>query len=146
MGHRDSPATLGGGFSVRAAGTGAAESAAGRGAELSAESAAGFAAPRDAALIRPDWKARILLGAIGAYQAVLSPHMVSACKFHPTCSRYAAEAVRMHGARKGAWLALRRLGRCHPFTRGGFDPVPETFDIPHTHQSHPAGSANEARP
>jgi putative membrane protein insertion efficiency factor len=51
--------------------------------------------------------------------------MVSACKFHPTCSRYAAESIRMHGARKGAWLALRRLGRCHPFTRGGFDPVPE---------------------
>jgi putative membrane protein insertion efficiency factor len=83
------------------------------------------------------------LGLIGAYQGALSPLMVSPCKFHPTCSRYAAEAIRMHGARRGAWLALRRLGRCHPFGRGGFDPVPEILDIP---ESHAVSGAGEARP
>jgi putative membrane protein insertion efficiency factor len=141
MGHRDSSATLGGGSAVHAARNGVAESDAGRVAEPAAESAAG-AAPRDAALARSDWKARILLGLIGAYQGVLSPLMVSPCKFHPTCSRYAAEAIRMHGARRGAWLALRRLGRCHPFGPGGFDPVPDRLDEP---ESHRASGADGAR-
>jgi putative membrane protein insertion efficiency factor len=137
MGHRDSSATLGGGISVRASGDGAAES----GAERVAESAA-VAAPSDAEVKRPDWKARILLGAIGAYQGVLSPLTYSPCKFHPTCSRYAAEAIRMHGARRGAWLALRRLARCHPFGPGGFDPVPEILDTP---ESHAVSGADEAQ-
>ncbi|MGA8449959.1 MAG: membrane protein insertion efficiency factor YidD, partial [Candidatus Acidiferrales bacterium] len=48
-----------------------------------------------------------------------------ACKFYPSCSRYAQEAIEMHGARRGVWLAMKRLGRCRPFTKGGFDPVPE---------------------
>jgi putative membrane protein insertion efficiency factor len=142
MGHRDSSATLGGGVSVRASGGGAAEPGAERVAESAPESAAA-AAPRDAALNRPDWKAQILLGAIGAYQGVLSPLTYSPCKFHPTCSRYAAEAIRTHGARRGAWLALRRLARCHPFGPGGFDPVPEIIDTP---ESDAASCADEARP
>jgi putative membrane protein insertion efficiency factor len=140
MGHRDSSATLGGGISVRASGDGAGESGAERSAESAAESAA--ADPLDAALKRPDWKARILLGAIGAYQGVLSPLTYSPCKFHPTCSRYAAEAIRMHGARLGAWLALRRLARCHPFGPGGFDPVPEILDTP---ESGAPSRADEAQ-
>lgn len=142
MGHRDSSATLGGGVSVRAARSGAAGSGAERVAQPAAESSAAET-PHDAALARPDWKARILLGLIGAYQGVLSPHMVSPCKFHPTCSRYAAEAIRVHGARRGAWLALRRLGRCHPFGPGGFDPVPDRLD---DSESHADSRADGARP
>jgi len=141
MGHRDSSAALGGGISVRAAGSGLGETAAGRAAEFSEESAA--ATPHDAALSRPHWTARILLGAIGAYQGVLSPLMVSPCKFHPTCSRYAAEAIRTHGARRGAWLALRRLGRCNPFTHGGFDPVPDSLEASEPHE---ISSSSGARP
>jgi len=49
----------------------------------------------------------------------------SACKFHPSCSRYAYQAIALHGARRGAWLALKRLLRCRPFSPGGYDPVPE---------------------
>jgi len=58
------------------------------------------------------------------YIALLSPILGGACKFHPSCSNYAGEAIALHGARRGAVLALKRLGRCRPFTRGGFDPVP----------------------
>jgi len=62
------------------------------------------------------------------YQTFFSALMPSACKFYPTCSHYAVEAVRLHGARRGSWLALRRVGRCHPFTRGGVDLVPSVED------------------
>ena len=51
------------------------------------------------------------------------------CKYYPSCSNYAQEAVQKHGARRGAWLALKRLGRCRPFVKGGFDPVPEPGDL-----------------
>ena len=61
---------------------------------------------------------------IRVYQAVLSPFFYGSCRFHPTCSHYAAEAVESHGALRGSWLAMRRLLRCHPFCRGGYDPVP----------------------
>jgi putative membrane protein insertion efficiency factor len=71
---------------------------------------------------------RVLLGMIGFYQSWVSPgiHVLSptGCKFHPTCSEYAAEAIEIHGAGRGGWMALRRLMRCHPFSGGGFDPVP----------------------
>lgn len=70
----------------------------------------------------------LLLAAIRAYQAFLSPLAFSSCKFHPSCSRYAAEAIERHGARRGAWLALKRLWRCRPFAPGGYDPVPESAD------------------
>ena len=61
---------------------------------------------------------------IRAYQLTLSPFIGNQCRFHPSCSNYALEAVAAHGALKGSWLTLRRLGRCHPFNPGGFDPVP----------------------
>ena len=62
---------------------------------------------------------------IRGYQLVLSPLKgAPTCRFHPTCSAYALEAVQLHGAARGSWLALRRLGRCHPFCAGGYDPVP----------------------
>jgi uncharacterized protein len=74
--------------------------------------------------------ARALLFAVRVYQAFFSALMPSACKFYPSCSHYAAEAVRVHGARRGFWLALRRISRCHPFTPGGVDLVPDAADLP----------------
>jgi putative membrane protein insertion efficiency factor len=67
----------------------------------------------------------ILLALIQLYKIFLSPFFGGACKYYPSCSNYAQEAVQKHGARRGAWLALKRLGRCRPFVKGGFDPVPE---------------------
>ena len=73
--------------------------------------------------------ARVLLFLVRVYQAFFSALMPSACKFYPSCSQYAAEAVAVHGARRGAWLALKRIGRCHPFSRGGVDLVPGSQHI-----------------
>jgi len=69
---------------------------------------------------------RLLLAFLRAYQIFLSPFYGAACKFHPSCSEYAYQAVERWGARRGAWLALRRLLRCRPLSRGGYDPVPES--------------------
>ena len=65
-----------------------------------------------------------LLGLIRFYQVAVSPWTPAACRFHPTCSHYAAEAIRRHGSARGGWLALRRIGRCHPWGGSGYDPVP----------------------
>ena len=70
------------------------------------------------------WPRRVLAGAIRGYQLTLSRVLPPSCRFHPSCSQYALEAVRRHGALKGGWLAARRLTRCHPFHPGGYDPVP----------------------
>jgi len=67
---------------------------------------------------------RGLAAVIRGYQIVISPALPPSCRFTPSCSQYALEAVRRYGALKGSWLAARRLARCHPFHRGGFDPVP----------------------
>lgn len=67
---------------------------------------------------------RLALFLIRLYQWLLSPVLGPSCRFHPTCSEYAAQAVREHGAARGTWLALRRLGRCHPWGGSGVDPVP----------------------
>lgn len=61
---------------------------------------------------------------IRAYQRVLSPVFGRNCRYYPTCSQYALEAVEIHGAARGSWLGIRRIGRCHPWHEGGFDPVP----------------------
>lgn len=61
---------------------------------------------------------------IQAYQYALRPLLVGGCKFHPSCSEFAIEAIRRHGPLRGGWLSLRRICRCHPWSRGGFDPVP----------------------
>ena len=71
-----------------------------------------------------DLPRRGLVAFIRAYQLVISPALPPACRFTPTCSQYALEALRRHGAARGSWLALRRLARCHPFNPGGFDAVP----------------------
>lgn len=73
---------------------------------------------------RPSPLARLMLGAVHAYRAVLSPLMGGHCRFQPTCSAYALEALRTHGALRGGSLTARRLLRCHPFARSGYDPVP----------------------
>ena len=72
----------------------------------------------------------MLLAAIRMYQMFFSAWMPSACKFYPSCSQYAVNAVQLHGARRGSWLALLRLARCHPFTRGGVDLVPDAAEFP----------------
>ena len=68
---------------------------------------------------------RLLIGCLRAYQAALSPFLGQHCRFHPTCSQYAIDALRLHGAGRGLLLAARRLLRCHPWHPGGPDPVPE---------------------
>ena len=68
---------------------------------------------------------KILIFIIKIYQKVISPLTPPSCRFYPTCSHYGIEAIEKHGAFKGAWLAVRRISKCHPFHEGGFDPVPE---------------------
>jgi hypothetical protein len=65
----------------------------------------------------------LLIDGLRLYKRWISPLLPSACRFHPTCSEYMAEAVRKHGAVRGVWMGLKRLCRCHPFHEGGFDPV-----------------------
>jgi len=67
---------------------------------------------------------RILLAVVRAYRYALSPMLGLHCRFHPSCSAYAAEAIERHGASRGVWLALKRIARCHPWHAGGYDPVP----------------------
>src|SRR5579862_9447624 len=66
----------------------------------------------------------VIGGAIRAYQLLLSPILLPSCRYYPSCSHYAAEAVARHGAGRGSLLALRRLARCHPWGGSGYDPVP----------------------
>jgi len=66
---------------------------------------------------------RILLGLLAFYSFAISPLLGRNCRFHPSCSEYARDAVQKYGAFKGVMLALRRLGRCHPWNQGGYDPV-----------------------
>jgi len=68
--------------------------------------------------------ARILALPIRLYRSAISPLLPPRCRFHPSCSAYALEALERHGAWRGIWLAVRRLARCHPFHPGGLDPVP----------------------
>ena len=67
---------------------------------------------------------RVALGALGAYKLLISPLFTGACRFHPSCSTYLAEAIRTPGTIEGVWLGIRRLARCHPLGSSGFDPVP----------------------
>lgn len=115
MGHRDSSAHVGCEPGVFAVDGGAAEAAS---AQVVEERIRGGTRSPAA------W---LLLGIVRLYVVFLSPFLGGACKFYPSCSNYAYQAVALHGARQGSLLAIKRLLRCRPFTTGGFDPVPETI-------------------
>jgi putative membrane protein insertion efficiency factor len=66
----------------------------------------------------------VLKHLIRAYQLVISPLLGPSCRFYPSCSHYAIEAIEAHGSLHGAWLTIKRISRCHPWHEGGFDPVP----------------------
>ena len=66
----------------------------------------------------------LLLALVKGYRLLLSPWWGTQCRYHPTCSLFAQEALERHGAARGSWLALKRVGRCHPWHAGGYDPVP----------------------
>jgi putative membrane protein insertion efficiency factor len=68
--------------------------------------------------------AKFLMLVVRGYQVALSPLLPPSCRYTPSCSQYAIEALQRHGALKGSWLTACRLGRCHPFRSGGYDPVP----------------------
>ena len=80
---------------------------------------------------------RLILAALHGYRRLVSPMFAPRCRFVPSCSAYAVEAVECHGAARGSWLALRRIGRCHPFHAGGYDPVPSraSSGAPHAEAS-----------
>ena len=79
--------------------------------------------------------AYILSLPVRAYRLVLSPYVGHGCRYQPTCSAYALDALARHGAVKGAWLALRRIGRCHPWGGQGYDPVPGADPVHDTKSS-----------
>lgn len=67
---------------------------------------------------------KLFIAIVRAYQYAISPMLGARCRFMPSCSEYAVEALRRHGALRGTWLSVRRLARCHPWHPGGYDPVP----------------------
>jgi putative membrane protein insertion efficiency factor len=67
---------------------------------------------------------QLLILFVRGYQVSLSPLLPAACRYYPSCSHYAIEALQKHGALRGGWIALKRIARCHPFRPGGYDPVP----------------------
>lgn len=81
---------------------------------------------------KPSLLAFLLLGLVHFYRNAISPLLAPRCRFYPTCSYYALEAIRLHGALKGGWLALKRIIRCNPLSAGGDDPVPAKC---HCHKS-----------
>ncbi len=87
---------------------------------------------------------RLLLALIAGYRYLVSPLLGNHCRYHPSCSAYAQEAIETHGALRGTALALRRLARCHPFHPGGYDPVPEPG--PSGGDRHPTAKQDPHRP
>lgn len=89
----------------------------------------------------------VLIGLLRAYRALISPLYGQVCRYHPSCSAYALEAVREHGSLRGSWLAVRRLARCHPWASGGYDPVPskqglvQPSPLDMSHPRTPAGNS-----
>jgi uncharacterized protein len=119
MGHCDSPAQLSGHSEL----LGNQPRTAGADSALGSRSAARLNAASHS------FAASALLVFLQVYKVFLSPFFGGACKYHPSCSNYAREAIEMHGAARGTLLALKRLGRCRPFKAGGFDPVPSVKEL-----------------
>lgn len=88
---------------------------------------------------------RILLALLRIYKIALSPYLGSQCRFLPTCSDYARDAIVHHGPARGTWMAACRLCRCHPFAKGGYDPVPEPV-VNGTAAAVPPATATPGRP
>jgi putative membrane protein insertion efficiency factor len=87
---------------------------------------------------------RVLMGFVRAYRLLLSPWLGNACRFEPTCSNYALQAIQEHGAAVGTYMTLRRLARCQPFCQGGHDPVPESAPALFRHFVSAAPRARDA--
>ena len=85
---------------------------------------------------------RIVIRLIGAYQHVLSPYVPGTCRYRPTCSHYAQEAIERNGLLRGGWLATRRLLRCQPWGGSGYDPVPVSTRVMGTHEHERTGVAS----
>ncbi|GAA4856858.1 membrane protein insertion efficiency factor YidD [Saccharopolyspora rosea] len=92
---------------------------------------------------RPSPLARVLLVPVHVYRRVISPLLPPTCRFYPSCSAYAVEALTVHGAFRGGWLTLRRLLRCGPWHPGGLDPVPPPRDRARPTTGDPDDSAEE---
>ena len=93
----------------------------------------------------------VLIWLLKGYRFAISPLYGQVCRFYPTCSAYALEAVTEHGALRGSWLAVRRVGRCHPWNPGGYDPVPPRRPVPPSElssepSSEPAGPSSAPTP
>lgn len=83
------------------------------------------------------------LGMVRIYQKLVSPLLRNNCRYYPTCSHYTYEAIEVHGAAKGSWLGIKRIGRCHPFHEGGADPVPGASDsLKNTRRDTAKGSSS----
>jgi putative membrane protein insertion efficiency factor len=82
----------------------------------------------------------VLIGLLRVYRLAISPLYGQVCRYHPSCSAYALDAVTVHGSLRGSWLTVRRLLRCHPWAAGGYDPVPARRDTTPTSRAH-AGSS-----
>lgn len=125
MGHRDTSAQLGSHGGFFGTGRRTVEAAAASGAHVHASRKLNppDVAGKSSAFAR--FATLALLGLVRVYQILLSPFFGGACKFYPSCSSYAFEAIQRHGAGRGFVLAMKRLARCRPFTKGGYDPVPE---------------------
>jgi hypothetical protein len=140
MGHCHSSTQLGRNAGVFDVASGAVETDAGQreGAAVASKH------PRESTKTFGKWS---LLAFVQFYKIFFSPFLGGACKFYPSCSNYAQEAIELHGARRGAWLTLKRLGRCRPFTKGGFDPVPDAEDLDATwlRSSAPLDGAVESK-
>lgn len=144
MGHCDSSAHVSGYGGVCRADERTAETAAaprgrdGGGPGLSAHAEQGIGAR---ARLAAKW---VLLFFVRFYQIFLSPFFGGACKFYPSCSKYGYEAIARHGARRGSVLAMKRLLRCRPFTKGGHDPVPEVDEAMNTRAGQRGTPVGEA--
>ena len=93
----------------------------------------------------PSWPARLALGPIRAYQLVRAGRP-SPCRYYPSCSAYAVEALERHGLARGGWLAARRVSRCHPWGSSGIDPVPDSLPSRFSWFSRPAAVASDSAP